>query len=121
MWLFFLRGVVPLLERWLGNLLARQFEGRHSKGVAKTVTKQRVESHFDLELRAAVMHDILDMMPEGIKQNKARVILQHLSEAWRCWKANIPWKVRSFWMFLLYGFILVEQSHIIVAFVDSLP
>lgn len=67
--------------------------GRHSKGVAKTVTKQRVESHFDLELRAAVMHDILDMMPEGIKQNKARTILQHLSEAWRCWKANIPWKV----------------------------
>ena len=103
-WLFFLRGVVPLLERWLGNLLARQFEGRHSKGVAKTVTKQRVESHFDLELRAAVMHDILDMMPEGIKQNKARVILQHLSEAWRCWKANIPWKVRAVSIFttLLY-------------------
>jgi pre-mRNA-processing factor 8 len=92
-WLFFLRGIVPLLERWLGNLLARQFEGRHSKGIAKTVTKQRVESHFDLELRAAVMHDILDMMPEGIKVNKSRTILQHLSEAWRCWKANIPWKV----------------------------
>ncbi|KAH8059516.1 U5 snRNA binding protein [Aureococcus anophagefferens] len=64
-WLFFMRGIVPLLERWLGNLLARQFEGRHTKGIAKTVTKQRVESHFDLELRAAVMHDILDMMPEG--------------------------------------------------------
>jgi pre-mRNA-processing factor 8 len=92
-WIFFMRGITPLLERWLGNLLSRQFEGRHSKGVAKTVTKQRVESHFDLELRAAVMHDILDMMPEGVKQNKARVILQHLSEAWRCWKANIPWKV----------------------------
>jgi pre-mRNA-processing factor 8 len=92
-WLFFLRGVIPLLERWLGNLLARQFEGRNSKGVAKTVTKQRVESHFDLELRAAVMHDILDMMPEGVKANKARTILQHLSEGWRCWKANIPWKV----------------------------
>ena len=57
------------------------------------MTKQRVESHFDLELRASVMHDIIDMMPEGIKQNKARTILQHLSEAWRCWKANIPWKV----------------------------
>ena len=93
------------------------------QGIAKTVTKQRIESHFDLELRAAVMvrlslqapdarlpprpwrsaclmylnnivltcalvcaqHDILDMMPEGVKQNKARVILQHLSEAWRCW------------------------------------
>jgi pre-mRNA-processing factor 8 len=42
------------------------------------------------------MHDIVDMMPEGIKQNKARTILQHLSEAWRCWKANIPWKVSLF-------------------------
>lgn len=41
------------------------------------------------------MHDIVDMMPEGIKQNKARTILQHLSEAWRCWKANIPWKVKT--------------------------
>jgi hypothetical protein len=83
-WLFFLRGMVPLIERWLGNLLARQFEGRHIKGVASTVTKQRVESHFDLELRAAVMHDILDIMPEGVRTNKARTILQHLSEAWRC-------------------------------------
>jgi PROCN (NUC071) domain len=51
----------------LSNLLARQFEGRNSKGIAKTVTKQRVESHYDLELHAAVMHDILDMMPESIK------------------------------------------------------
>lgn len=92
-WLFFLRGIVPLLERWLGNLLSRQFEGRQSKGIAKSVTKQRVESNFDLELRASVMHDIMDMMPPGIRQSKARTILQHLSEAWRCFKGNIPWKV----------------------------
>ncbi|EGR30484.1 pre-mRNA processing factor 8, putative [Ichthyophthirius multifiliis] len=92
-WLFFMRGIIPLLERWLGNLLARQFEGRHSKGSSKQVTKQRDESNFDLELRAAVMNSISDMMPEGVKANKNRTILQHLSEAWRCWKANIPWKV----------------------------
>ncbi|CAO1618338.1 unnamed protein product [Jaminaea pallidilutea] len=92
-WMFFLRGIVPLLERWLGNLLARQFEGRNSKGVASTVTKQRVESHFDLELRAAVMHDILDQMPEGIRQNKTKTIMAHLQEAWRCWKSNTPWRV----------------------------
>ncbi|KAL2106170.1 hypothetical protein VUR80DRAFT_3888 [Thermomyces stellatus] len=92
-WLFFMRGIIPLLERWLGNLLSRQFEGRHSRNVAKTVTKQRVESHFDLELRAAVMADLMDMMPEGIKQSKVNTVLQHLSEAWRCWKSNIPWKV----------------------------
>ncbi|CAI9112445.1 OLC1v1012897C1 [Oldenlandia corymbosa var. corymbosa] len=64
-------GLQVCKQGWLGNLLARRFEGRHSKGVAKTVTKQRVESHFGLELRAAVMHDVLDAMPE----------------------ANIPWKV----------------------------
>jgi len=92
-WLFFLRGIVPLLERWLGNLLARHFEGRHSKGIAKTVTKQRVESNFDLELRAAVLADIVEMIPEGMRASKSRVILQHLSEAWRCWKSNTPWKV----------------------------
>ena len=54
--------------------------------------KQCMESHYDLELHAAVMHDILDMMPESIKQNKAKTILQHLLEAWQCWKANIPWE-----------------------------
>ena len=92
-WIFFMRGIAPLLERWLGNLLARQFEGRRSNDVAKTITKQRVDSYYDLELRAQVMHDILDMIPDGLKQSKSKTILQHLSEAWRCWKANIPWKV----------------------------
>jgi hypothetical protein len=37
MWIFFLRGTIPLLERWLGNLVARHFEGRQSKAIAKTV------------------------------------------------------------------------------------
>ncbi|ODV81188.1 PROCN-domain-containing protein [Suhomyces tanzawaensis NRRL Y-17324] len=92
-WLFFMRGIVPLLERWLSNLLARQFEGRRSNDVAKTITKQRVDSYYDLELRAQVIHDILDMIPDGLKQNKSKIILQHLSEAWRCWKANIQWHV----------------------------
>ncbi|KAJ0680785.1 putative ribonuclease H-like superfamily, PROCN domain, RNA recognition motif, spliceosomal PrP8 [Helianthus annuus] len=102
-WLFFLRGIVLLLERWHGNLLAQQFEGRNSKGVAKTITKQRVESNFDLELRAAVM-------PEGNRQNKSRIILQHLSEAWRCWKANIPWKVPG---------LLVLIENMVIRYVKS--
>ena len=41
----------------------------------------------DGALLRCLQHDILDMMPEGVKQNKARTILQHLSEAWRCWWA----------------------------------
>lgn len=92
-WMFFMRGISPILERWLGNLLARHFEGRNTRGVAKTITKQRVESHFDLELRAQVMTDIIEMMPPGIRNSKARTIIQHLSEAWRCWKSNTPWQV----------------------------
>lgn len=92
-WLFFLRGVTPLLERWLGNLLSRQFEGRETKGIAKTLTKQRTESAYDLELRASVTNDILDMIPESIRESKVRVIVAHLQEAWRCWKANLNWKV----------------------------
>ncbi|CAA0831443.1 Pre-mRNA-processing-splicing factor [Striga hermonthica] len=92
-WLFFLCGIIPLLERWLGNLLTRQFEGQDSRGVAKTVTKQQVERHSDLEFRDTVMQDVLDAMPERMRESKGRAILQHLSEAWRCWKANIPWKV----------------------------
>uniref|UniRef100_A0A1I8B139 PROCN domain-containing protein n=1 Tax=Meloidogyne hapla TaxID=6305 RepID=A0A1I8B139_MELHA len=59
----------------------------------RTGFEKRMKQRGEARIEAAVMHDILDMMPEGIKQNKARVILQHLSEAWRCWKANIPWKV----------------------------
>jgi pre-mRNA-processing factor 8 len=87
-----------LTSRWLGNLLSRHFEGRYQgpgagSAILHTVTKQRAGSHYDLELRASVMLDIVDMMPQGVKQNKARVIMQHLSEAWRCWKANIPWNV----------------------------
>lgn len=90
-------------------------------GVAKTVTKQRVESHFDLELRASVMHDIVDMMPEGIKQNKARTILQHLSEAWRCWKANIPWKVRYIYLYSKYLKKHWQGCHIFLYVASNLP
>lgn len=92
-WIAFLRGAIPLLERWLGNLLSRHFEGRQSQNVSKSLTKQRVESHYDIELRAAVLHDLLDMMPEGVRASRSRTLLQHLSEAWRCWKANVPWSV----------------------------
>jgi hypothetical protein len=68
---------VPLPKRWLNYLLTHQFEGRDSKGITMTVTKQRVESYYNLKFQAAIMYDILDMMPESIKQNKPKMILQH--------------------------------------------
>ena len=45
-WLFFMWDTVPLLEHWLGNLLAQQFGGLNSKGIAKMVTKQHIELHY---------------------------------------------------------------------------
>lgn len=32
-------------------------------------------------------------MPEEIKKSKSKLILAHLGESWRCWKANVVWKV----------------------------
>jgi pre-mRNA-processing factor 8 len=95
-WVMFLRGMTPLLQRMLGNLLTRLFEGRKNKGEAKRVTKQRIESNFDMNLKAALKQTVIEMLPEGLKAgSKARVIEQHANEAFRCWKANIPWVVKG--------------------------
>ena len=40
--------------------------------------------HYDWELHAVVMHDIWDINPKSIKQNRLKTILQHLSMAWQC-------------------------------------
>ena len=79
-WLFFLRvSCLFSSDGWVISL-PDSSEGRHSKGIAKTVTKQRVESHFDLELRASVMHDILDMMPPGVRfYSSAKRIIMSLT------------------------------------------
>jgi pre-mRNA-processing factor 8 len=57
------------------------------------VTKQRMESHYDLELRAAVMQDILDMMHEGVKANKSRTIpsLDMDSDTPNSCEFQVPW------------------------------
>ncbi|KAL0224761.1 hypothetical protein RCL1_002673 [Eukaryota sp. TZLM3-RCL] len=93
-WVFFLSGLLPLMEEYLGNMLSRQFEGRAQVSSSKTVTKQRIESNYDLELRNSVLQDVMDIMPSGTAyQGVAKRIVAHLGEAWRCWKANLPWKV----------------------------
>ncbi|KAG1808408.1 NUC071 domain-containing protein [Suillus subaureus] len=85
------------------NLLAHQFEECNSKGITKmddgwmlqNAVQQSVTEHGKSALSANLVlyNNILDMMPESIKQNKSKTILQHLSEAWHCWKVNIPRKV----------------------------
>lgn len=91
-WLFFLRGTAPVLGRWLSGLLARTFEGRAGRA-AKTVSSQRAESHYDLELRARFLRDVLDALPAGARPDAAAAVVRHMAEAWRCWKAGVPWDV----------------------------
>jgi pre-mRNA-processing factor 8 len=92
-WLYYIQGLTPMLESWLGNLLSRLFEGRKYGERAQTITKQRVETVYDAELQKRIHADIMDMMPTELRSSKARVISQHMSEAWRCWRSGRPWKV----------------------------
>ena len=75
-WLFFLRGIVPLLERWLGNLLARQFEGRQSKVRAALVCAVqcclRPALCFPCPLRAARVALHVSPAPVGLAPTDAR-------------------------------------------------
>ncbi|EPQ31507.1 uncharacterized protein PFL1_00840 [Pseudozyma flocculosa PF-1] len=50
------------------SAVVARLEGRkgRAKGVS-TITKQRVKSSFDLELRASVLHDILNVMPASVE------------------------------------------------------
>ncbi|KAG9389487.1 PROCN (NUC071) domain [Carpediemonas membranifera] len=94
-WVAFLRGITPLLERWLGNLLARTFEGRDNSQTGQRVTKQRIEANFDLSLRQQTIVELNSIVPTGLP-DRDRIIsktLAHAEEAWRCWKANRPWAV----------------------------
>ncbi|KAH7853580.1 hypothetical protein Vadar_004339 [Vaccinium darrowii] len=78
---------MPLNSERYGN--KRKFEARKEAMPPGHVRKINKDHGYKF---AAVMHDV-DAMPEGIKPNNARTILQHLSETWRCWKVNIPSKV----------------------------
>lgn len=49
-------------------------------------TKQRVESHFDLELRAAVMSDPMNTMSEGLKQVNRTLSIQKTVAPSKCIK-----------------------------------
>ena len=93
-WLAFLRGSLTLLQNYVSKMLSREFEGRKVQGGAlKRVTKQRVESNYDLELRESISRELEEMLPPGIRETKIRLVLQHFSEAWRRRKSNQPWRV----------------------------
>ena len=51
-------GVVPLLERWLGNLLARQFEGRVSTLAGRVKALLGTSERVDRELVMGILREV---------------------------------------------------------------
>jgi hypothetical protein len=57
----------------------------------KLVSEQRVESQYDLELRAAVMHDILDMMDPLFLESHIRISTGHaIAAGMDCNSGSMP-------------------------------
>lgn len=86
-YVFMLRGYNSLLRRYLSDLVGRMVNGREYR--EKPLKKQRVESNFDLELKNKMVEEM-----KG-KFNKVQIdlILRHMNEGWRSWKANVEYSV----------------------------
>ncbi|EAN99773.1 PRP8 protein homologue, putative [Trypanosoma cruzi] len=94
-WVFFLRGMTPLLQRYLGNLTDRVLRGRESKGKydGKRITRQRVETDKDVNIKEAFRRELREMLPEDVRADVIRTMDQHMNEAFRHWRAGLQWSV----------------------------
>ncbi|TNJ26923.1 putative Splicing factor-like protein [Giardia muris] len=87
--IFSLRCLAPLAERYITHLLQR-FDGRTSE--QKRITQQRAEANQVLQLERKTFAGLQALSP-GITSGSviARRLQKHLTEAWRCWRAGIPY------------------------------
>ncbi|CBH14584.1 PRP8 protein homologue [Trypanosoma brucei gambiense DAL972] len=94
-WVFFLRGMTPLLQRYLGNLTDRVLRGREAKGKhdGKRITRQRVETDKDVNIKEAFRRELREMLPPDVRTEVIRTMDQHMNEAFRHWRAGLRWSV----------------------------
>lgn len=94
-WVFFLRGMTPLLQRYLGNLTDRVLHGRAQKGkyAGKRITRQRVEPDKDVNIKEAFRRELREMLPENVKNSVIVTMDQHMNEAFRHWRAGLQWGI----------------------------
>lgn len=90
-WIFFLRGTVPILERWLSNLLSRHFFGRKTLKKPVEMSTQRTEAFFDIGIRQKISEEALFLLKNNKKSIFPKTILGLFDEAWRSWKSSIFW------------------------------
>ncbi|TBT97620.1 PROCN domain-containing protein, partial [Hamiltosporidium magnivora] len=86
-WLAFLRGHTSLLSTYLSNLSLRMINGR--KYNKKKITKQRIESNYDIILRNSIRDTIRRYVPPEVYKECVKSVLSYYSEGWRCYKSNI--------------------------------
>jgi len=94
-WVFFMRGMTPLLQRYLGNLTDRVLRGRVQKDkfTGKRITRQRVEPDKDVNIKEAFRRELREMLPENVKGSVIVTMDQHMNEAFRHWRAGSFWSV----------------------------
>ncbi|TBU09344.1 PROCN domain-containing protein, partial [Hamiltosporidium tvaerminnensis] len=86
-WLAFLRGHTSLLSTYLSNLSLRMINGR--KYNKKKITKQRIESNYDIILRNSIRDTVRRYVPPDVYTECVKSVLSYYSEGWRCYKSNI--------------------------------
>ncbi|EOB11309.1 PRE-mRNA splicing factor PRP8, partial [Nosema bombycis CQ1] len=86
-YVFMMRGYNSLLQKYLKNLSDRLILGREYRTIP--LKKQRLESNFDLELK----REIIEELKEKFNKIQINLILRHMNEAWRCWKADIKYEI----------------------------
>nr|UXY86768.1 splicing factor Prp8 [Cryptomonas paramecium] len=91
-WLFFMKGTFPLLQKWLSNLLSRYFLGR-KKNKTIVITNQRLYTYFDIEMKIIFFKELKN---QNTNQFLLKNIFEYVKNLWKCWKANIPFKEKNF-------------------------
>lgn len=86
-WVSMFRGHISLLGTYINGLVTRMAEGRRYN--PKPLSKQRTESGYDVALKRRIAADASSIL----QPVQIRRLLQHFNEAWRCWKADIPYHI----------------------------
>ncbi|CAC27035.1 splicing factor Prp8 [Guillardia theta] len=88
-WLFFLRGISPLLTRWINNLLTRYNLGRSISKKKSIESKQRLDSFNDYDLKLDIIKKVLNF--NNLNKIDVKYILRQTKIVWKRWKAHVNW------------------------------
>eukprot|EP00477_Mikrocytos_mackini_P002140 GAHX01002346.1.p1 GENE.GAHX01002346.1~~GAHX01002346.1.p1 ORF type:complete len:2012 (-),score=317.38 GAHX01002346.1:41-6076(-) len=115
-WVFFFKSICPMLKGWLSGLLKRRLEGRKREKAPFTVTKQRLESQFDISIKNDLKDELFLIVDEKDVSKKSyliNLILKRFGDAWKAWKNNEDWqdeKLSNTVCKLLNKYVLIKSE-----------